>query len=625
MTRRRTLAVRRPLLLVVTALLALPAAASAAPWGQRTPLDPDGVGAVHVEVSPNGHAAASWFDGAGNVNVALRAPGHPWSAPATIATDADGPYVVSGVTDGGRAVVVWAVTGPHLKAAIVEPNLTSTTAFVGSAAFSGQFPSLSVTGAGLASLAFVDQADASIRFATMNIATESTFTVGGGGVNGALPVLTTGAPGPLVTTNQAGDALILFKANKPADDVPLVGVVVPHGDMPGSPHFVSDDPDSVRRFNGVVDANGIVVAVWTQGTSDDVYGNVTTVASQVWASLTPLETPAIQGPFDVSIGAGPNGTADIAYPVSTATLGLDSVKAIRYGASGFSSPQELSTAAGHFTPVQVLELPTGTTVLWNEYISALHYVVKGSTRGVAATSWPAAATVGSLGIDPTIGPVAADAAGNAQALVFDHATSSALVAVTFDPRPPALSATGPATLAVGAAGAFHASASDAFAGLAGTVAWHFSDGTAASGPAVSHAFATPGTHTATAIATDAVGNATSRTLTVSVPVPPDTAKPVLKLGPSRAKVKKGKVKVTISCKNEQSCSGTITLTIGGKRAARKAFKAGGSKTKTITLKLSKSAAKKLAKKGKLTAKLSATATDKAGNKGKKSRSLKLRL
>jgi hypothetical protein len=63
---------------------------------------------------------------------------------------------------------------------------------------------------------------------------------------------------------------------------------------------------------------------------------------------------------------------------------------------------------------------------------------------------------------------------------------------------------------------FSATAADPDPGEAVSVTWNFDDGTSAPGSTVAHAFATAGTHTATAVATDASGLTASASVTVSV-------------------------------------------------------------------------------------------------------------
>jgi hypothetical protein len=67
---------------------------------------------------------------------------------------------------------------------------------------------------------------------------------------------------------------------------------------------------------------------------------------------------------------------------------------------------------------------------------------------------------------------------------------------------------------------FSANAADADPGEAVSVTWNFDDGTSASGAAVDHAFTTAGSHTATAVATDASGLTASASVSVAVTAAP---------------------------------------------------------------------------------------------------------
>jgi|GEM_PF-2978799 len=70
-----------------------------------------------------------------------------------------------------------------------------------------------------------------------------------------------------------------------------------------------------------------------------------------------------------------------------------------------------------------------------------------------------------------------------------------------------------------------------------TLAWTFSDGSSAAGSPVLHTFASPGTYTATATATDALGQTASAFVAVTAVNPPVLASALKKTGPFRLKVR----------------------------------------------------------------------------------------
>jgi len=160
-------------------------------------------------------------------------------------------------------------------------------------------------------------------------------------------------------------------------------------------------------------------------------------------------------------------------------------------------------------------------------------------------------------------------------------------------RAPSLSiAASPAAVLTAEPVTFTATTSDPDLGDAVTVGWSFDDGTSATGPQVSHAFATAGTHTATATATDSAGVMTARAVTVAVTGPKqvildttkDTTKPSLtalslssskfrsaKSGASVSKAKVGtRVRFTLS--EPSSVAFTVQRPVAGRQVAKRCVK-----------------------------------------------------
>ena len=116
------------------------------------------------------------------------------------------------------------------------------------------------------------------------------------------------------------------------------------------------------------------------------------------------------------------------------------------------------------------------------------------------------------------------------------------------------------------------SASDSWSAIS-DVAWSFGDGTSGSGSGVSHAYGTAGTYEVTVTLTDAVGNATTRTGTITVVaapappalVPPTAAPPAItsfRLRPARIRAigsdssakRKTKAAIVLTAADEKSTS-----------------------------------------------------------------------
>jgi PKD repeat protein len=143
----------------------------------------------------------------------------------------------------------------------------------------------------------------------------------------------------------------------------------------------------------------------------------------------------------------------------------------------------------------------------------------------------------------------------------------------------------------------------------------------AEGVKAERAYPTVGTVTARLRVTDSHGvqDVVTQSLTVN-PRPVDTTAPLVTITPGKAKLRGGKVRLTVSCPvGESRCDGRLDLrSLRGARSAAlggKAFAlAGGQKTR-ITVKLSKANRKQVRKLRRLRAEAVAVATDAAGNSG----------
>lgn len=245
-------------------------------------------------------------------------------------------------------------------------------------------------------------------------------------------------------------------------------------------------------------------------------------------------------------------------------------------------------------------------------------------------------------------------AGEGSAVAFwqDGLTSdSALNATPFDATAPTLGALqAPDALTAGVAGTFSTSALDDWS--TPSIAWLFSDGATQSGPSVQHAFSTDGSFTATATATDAVGNTASagRSVTVTpAPTPvvdttpaddtppagpppavpaPDKTPPTVKLALTKQKLLKALKKgyFAFFFDNELG-TGVADLFASGKdakgtAAARKRVGHGTLKvTKTgkqkLVVKFTRRAKKAFNKRKKVTLSLVLVVKDAAGNATRK--------
>ena len=150
-------------------------------------------------------------------------------------------------------------------------------------------------------------------------------------------------------------------------------------------------------------------------------------------------------------------------------------------------------------------------------------------------------------------------------------------------------------------------------GEAVTLTWAFDDGATATGEHATHAWATPGTHTATVTATDPTGLSDTRTFTIEVTsnstgarpitgpppgwVPPNLSpKPEPALADTRLVLSKaGSVAVRVTCKAVR-CTGTVALVRAGKQCGRASFSVRPDRTGTAYVRVSRTVAKQLRKR-----------------------------
>jgi hypothetical protein len=154
---------------------------------------------------------------------------------------------------------------------------------------------------------------------------------------------------------------------------------------------------------------------------------------------------------------------------------------------------------------------------------------------------------------------------------------------------------------------FGATVADADPGELPSVTWAFDDGSApVSGLVVTHAFATPGPHTATVTATDPSGlTATGQaSVTITAPFLPRAALAPT-FGFKKLRARKGIVRVRLSCPVAAAdCAGRIELRLARKPKAkglaaktvvlgRARYAIANGTTKTIRVRLTKSARNRL--------------------------------
>ncbi len=219
-----------------------------------------------------------------------------------------------------------------------------------------------------------------------------------------------------------------------------------------------------------------------------------------------------------AIAVAGNGEVLAAWPRLGATNVEDAASAV--AGSTFGAPAEVS-ANGSFGYPQVAAAGAGDAIIaWGSTL--------GGTESVEAVARTAAGVFGSettlsaagekvdygFFANEPVASVGMDAAGDA-VVGWEHAADHTALARVYDTAGPALTPNVPTTATAGFPASFSATASDLFSAVASTT-WSFGDGTSGTGGALTHTYAKPGTYTVTVTATDAVGNATSASLQITV-------------------------------------------------------------------------------------------------------------
>jgi hypothetical protein len=218
-----------------------------------------------------------------------------------------------------------------------------------------------------------------------------------------------------------------------------------------------------------------------------------------------------QAPKTIGPGSSPQIATDAAGNVTVVFASASGVAAadLPAGVDIWGAPQTLPDSSGGQTPRLASNAAGDLAVVWDN---------KASMRRRQEGTWR---TQSIAGRTPAYRPrVAVDQEGNAAA-VWDYADvpggGAQIVAGTgFDAAGPRLqSLTIPALTTLGVSADFVTNPLDTWSS-SGTVTWDLGDGTGATGPQTQHAYASAGEFTVIVTATDALGNATRASRTVSV-------------------------------------------------------------------------------------------------------------
>jgi hypothetical protein len=507
---------RRVTFAVVAVLcLAVAAPASAAP--QLLPARTIGPAASQTAVAVDraGNAIAVWTETRpieGNTETIVKSAYHPvggdWTAaqeisdPANRLSNASAPGVAF---DGaGNAVAVW-LRGAERGPAVETATRSAAAGWLPPEALSGggsTRPLLAVDPSGRVTVAWEEISspggDAAVIAATRPPGgTFSLETLTGEGDRSEL--------GAVAADPSGRAAVVWHEANT---DRVYGRVRQLSGAWQGAKLLGQDAEQPSVTFDGA----GNAVAVWIQDGAGQVVSAVWSVASESWDPPVPASPPGQTGLVTPQVTVDSTGGTVVVYGQSPGSgTPPDVVNAVTKppGGAPFGDPLPISIPNVPVTAPLLAPLTGGRVLaVWKEtdHPNPLRAAVR--TPG----AWGAPARVTDEGEDVNGLPsLSSDAAGNA---LIGWSNGDARVA-PFDGAGPTLNVTAPESGAAGTPLAFAAAPADAWSSVK-SVTWAFSDGGTAMGDRVEHAFAVPGTYTATATATDALDNQASRSVEIKV-------------------------------------------------------------------------------------------------------------
>jgi hypothetical protein len=383
-----------------------------------------------------------------------------------------------------------------------------------------------------------DNGDAVVAW-TSGSATEAITRQGLGGaftdVANPTQLVNTSSAFPSVAIDGAGNAIVAY---------PVFGGMIDAKRHPASGSWatMSDTPLTVPSHtlaDPVVAANAagqMVVAFSDNDGANIVIDATTGTVAAGWGS-----TPAITTLSGGEVTHGPgvsvddNGGAAVGWSTSNGSTSNAVQVSLRPPHGSFPAP----AAVQSITPVP--GLPDSFTLAgngrgdvvasWYTFdMGALHNVVRAAVKPAGSNTFQSSQIASDPSTDSIEPAIALDHNGDVVVGFSLGPLFAGTGVAIYDGAGPLLATpSGPATVGKGVPAAFSvAQPVDAFSAVA-SVSWSFGDGSAsASGVQVSHTFNVPGVHTVTVTATDAVGNTSSKRLSVTVTSPSMCVVPSLK-------------------------------------------------------------------------------------------------
>jgi hypothetical protein len=612
---RRTF-VAAPLALLLLALCAAHASA-AATWLSPANISVAGQNAFEAQVAMNegGDVVAVWnrFDGTNfRAQAAIRPAGGGFSAPVNLSVageDAAAPQVA--IDQAGGAVAVWERpdgTDRRVQAAFRPAG----------GGFSGPV-NISVGGqSAFDPQVAMDQAGNAVavwqRSDGTNTRVQAARRIAGGGFSAPanISAATEDALSPEVAMGQIDDAVAVWSRSDGTNDRAQAAIGTASGGFSAGVNLSAAGEDAVEP-EVAMNEPGDAVAVWerSDGTNTRVQAASRPAGGSFSAAVEDLSvaTQDAQRP-DVAIDQA--GDAVAVWERSDGTITRVQA-ASRTAGGGFGTPINLSAAGQDADFPQVAMDESGDVVAVFRRFNGTNFRVQAASRPVGA-GFSTPVNLSAAGQDAELPQVGIDEEGDAVAVWRrTNGTNIIVQAAGFDAVAPQLrNLSVPGSGSTGTPVSFSVSPFDVWGPV--STNWTFGDGASATGRSVSHTYCSGGTRQVRVTATDAAGNATSATRSISI-----AASNAFSFG----KVKKNKKKGTAKIAVEVPGAGDLELAKTKKVKRAKAETSCNDEVE-LRVKAKGKAKKKLKKKGKAKVKAKVKFTPNGGSPNTESKKIKLK-
>jgi hypothetical protein len=483
-----------------------------------------GQSASYPTVSSNasGDAAVAWGAYTNGLEVSARPAGGSWDATPT-QLSAPGDQVGSRqvvVDSSGATTAVWSEFA--LTLGMDGPTFGPVTIFTARRPAGGDWgapeqlstPNLS---AGYTSVVTAGVDGQVVAIWSENGLLRSATRTRTGAWSASLPVSVAYAQNPVVAIDASGSATAVWQDGTMND---VMSATLPAGGTWGTPVDVSGAVGFEPAM--AMNRDGDATVVWNSGSHTQLSSRRSAGAAAWDAPVRISDTSAVNS-YEPAVVVDDSGRATAAW--SQADVGAGNT--VRYDQTVVSRAPDgtwgtpVVLGVGSSDPIALAADPSGdVAAAWRGLVGGSSFVAQ-TASDAPGEAWSATTDLTDLGnSDPNL---ALDGQGD---VLYAAAPASRVVALADDAAGPRLSALSiPATTTIGATVSFAVAPLDVWSAL-GTTTWAFGDGDSATGAGATHQYATPGTRTVTVASTDALGQVTSQSGTITVSSAPDPPAPI---------------------------------------------------------------------------------------------------